>query len=315
MDVASLGNVDAETVLVLGSGTHGVEGFAGSAIQTGLLHEGIGELLSTNLRIVMIHGINPYGFAHLRRVNEDNVDLNRNFVDHAKPHPINKGYKDLAEVIAPRSISLWHDMLSRFRLAWYRATQGKHALKEAISQGQYSHPDGLFFGGDAEVWSNRMLRKTLHNHVQNARRIVFVDFHTGLGEYGEAEVILNVGKESSAYQRAVQWWGARVKTTVTGESVSEQIYGPLKLAVSKMLSDADEVTAVSLEFGTISPMEVFWALRAENWLEHHGGKEHPDSQEIKMRLLRVFYPREERWKRQVWENGEAVVGQVLAQLQ
>ena len=30
----------------------------------------------------MIHALNPFGFAHLRRANEDNVDLNRNFVDH-----------------------------------------------------------------------------------------------------------------------------------------------------------------------------------------------------------------------------------------
>jgi hypothetical protein len=315
MDVASLGNPDAKTVLVLGSGTHGVEGFAGSAIQTGLLREGIGQLLSPTIRVAMIHGINPYGFSHLRRVNEDNVDINRNFVDHARPYPINKGYEDLAEVIAPRAISHWHNLLSRLSLAWYRVAHGQRALKVAISRGQYSHPDGLFFGGTAEAWSNRTLREALHNHAKNARRVVFVDFHTGLGEYGEAEIILNVGKKSSAYQRALQWWGARVKSTVTGESVSEHIYGPLKLAVPEMLPVADEVTAASLEFGTVPPMEVFWAMRAENWLQHYGGKAHPRAQEIKMRLLQVFYPHEEQWRRQVWEHGEDVVEQALIRLQ
>jgi hypothetical protein len=36
-----------------------------------------------------------------------------------------------------------------------------------------------------------------------------------------------------------------------------------------------EVTAISLEFGTMPPMEVFQAMQAENWLHHHGGKNHP----------------------------------------
>ena len=84
-DVAVLGPNDAERVLLLCSGTHGVEGFAGSAIQTGLLSEEITARLPDGVRLVMIHALNPFGFAHLRRVNEDNVDLNRNFVDHAAP--------------------------------------------------------------------------------------------------------------------------------------------------------------------------------------------------------------------------------------
>ena len=32
------------------------------------------------LRCVLLHALNPFGFAWRRRVNEDNVDLNRNFL-------------------------------------------------------------------------------------------------------------------------------------------------------------------------------------------------------------------------------------------
>ena len=80
-DVALLGPPNADEVLVLCSGTHGVEGFCGSAIQTGLLQGGLSSRLERQ-RAVLIHALNPYGFANLRRANEDNVDLNRNFVDH-----------------------------------------------------------------------------------------------------------------------------------------------------------------------------------------------------------------------------------------
>jgi predicted deacylase len=312
-DVAIIGPMDAKNIIVLQSGTHGVEGFTGSAIQTGLLQEGIASELPANTGIVMIHAINPYGFAHVRRFNEDNVDLNRNFVDDPQPLPRNYGYEALADAIAPASISLWANTKSLSRLLWYGLRNGMTALKVAISGGQYSHPQGLFYGGQTETWSNETLGAITSRYLSNAKRMIFIDFHTGLGRFGNAEIILNEEKESPAYQRALEYWGDRVKTTVGGESVSVHLQGTLKLAIPKMLPDA-EVTAVSLEFGTLQPIPVFWALRAENWLQHHGGQSHPDAFEIKMRLLKAFYPESVEWKLQVWKHGKEVVEQSLVQL-
>ena len=53
----------------------------------------------------MVHAINPHGFAWSRRVTEDNVDLNRNFVDHAQPYPSNPGYEELRAAICPATRS------------------------------------------------------------------------------------------------------------------------------------------------------------------------------------------------------------------
>jgi hypothetical protein len=314
-DVALIGPKDAAAILVLVSGTHGVEGFAGSGIQTGLLQQGIASSLKPNMSIVMIHAINPYGFAHLRRFNEDNIDLNRNFVDHTKPYPPNQGYKELANAISPKSISFWSNIKTGFRLLCYRLKNGKNKLKVAISDGQYTHPQGLFYGGQSETWSNKTIRTIVNRYLSNAKRVVVVDFHTGLGPYGNAEVILNEKEDSPIYKRAVESWGdSRVKTTVSGKSVSVPLQAALKLVFSKMLPNA-EVTAVILEFGTLPAMKVFWALRAENWLHHHGGKGHPDAKRIKNDLLRAFYPDSEDWKSQVWKKGKEVVEQALVHLQ
>jgi len=312
-DVAFLGSGDASTILVLGSGTHGVEGFTGSAIQTGLLQEGLESLLKPGISIVLIHAINPYGFAYLRRFNEDNIDLNRNFVDHSQPYPANHGYEELVEAISPKSISFWANLKSISRLFWYYIKNGKTKLKEAISSGQYTHPQGIFYGGQIEAWSNKTVRAISKRYLSRAERVVVVDFHTGLGSFGNAEVILNEKKQSSAYKRAVEWWGDKVKTSADEESVSVHLETTLKLALPKMLPNA-EVTAVSLEFGTISTMKVFWALRAENWLYHHGGKNHPKAENIKIDLLRAFYPDADEWKLQVWKQGRDIVKQVLRQL-
>ena len=206
-DVAFLGAEDAKRILVVSSGTHGVEGFAGSGIQTGLLRDGIGSRLPTGISFLMIHAINPYGMAHLRRFTEDNVDLNRNFRDHTKPHPENPSYATLADVISPQSLSFWAEVVSWSRLLWFRVTAGKAASQAAVSGGQYSYPDGLFYGGTFDTWSNKTVRSIVRRYLSRASQVVFIDVHTGLGAFGAAEVILHVPEDSPEYQRAVAIWG------------------------------------------------------------------------------------------------------------
>jgi len=314
-DVASIGQAESDNVLVLISGTHGVEGFAGSGIQSGLLTTGIAEALSSNARLVMIHALNPYGFAFLRRANEDNVDLNRNFIDHDKPYPVNREYDRISRVIAPRSMSAPANIWAALRFLWYRLAFGKEKLQRIVTQGQYAHPDGLFFGGHFATWSNQTLHEIAARQLAGAGRVVVIDLHTGLGPYGQGEIILSDSEQDPAYQRAVAWWGeARVKSTESGESVSSHLSGTVKLAFTRMLVGA-EVTAVGLEFGTSPPLEVFKALREENWLHQQIGDNHPQAARIKQQFLKMFYPDDDLWKQNVWEQGELVVRQALTALE
>ena len=309
-DIAVLGSPDAEAVLFVSAGTHGVEAFAGAAIQTGLLRSGNAARAGSNLRIVLIHVINPFGFAHLRRVNEDNVDLNRNFQNHAKLYPSNPGYEVLATAIAPESISFVSDVTALSRTLFYAVRQGMSATRTAITVGQYTHPKGLFYGGNSETWSVKTLRAIVHRHGNGAKRVAFVDVHTGLGPFATAEIVLNVRKDTPVYERAVAWWGERVKTTKADESVSKDLRGTLKLAIPKMLPGV-EVTAVGLEFGTVLSLKALRALRAENWLHHHGGINNPKAAQIKTDLIWVFYPDSDDWRFAVWRIGSDVVDKAL----
>src|SRR5258708_8764703 len=101
-DVGCVGPADADKLLVLISGTHGAEGFCGSGCHTGWLGAGhAGRSLPPRMAVIFVHAINPHGFAWVRRVNEDNVDLNRNFIDHAKPRPVNADYAALKDWVNP----------------------------------------------------------------------------------------------------------------------------------------------------------------------------------------------------------------------
>ena len=141
MDVVLIGSKDAKHFLVLCSGTHGVEGFAGSGIQTGLLREGIASKIKANVGIIMIHAINPYGFAYLRRFNEDNIDLNRNFVDHSRDHPPNDGYGQVADAIFPKTLSFLGNGRSLMTLLGYGLSNGIDGLKKAIETWVQSNPN------------------------------------------------------------------------------------------------------------------------------------------------------------------------------
>ena len=101
VEVACMRVASARNLLLVISGTHGVEGFAGSGCQVGFFDDQLYESLPPHAGAIVIHALNPYGFAWLRRVNENNVDLNRNFQDFTRPLPLSRDYDMLHKMLVP----------------------------------------------------------------------------------------------------------------------------------------------------------------------------------------------------------------------
>ena len=103
VDVALLGDSDARSMLVLLSGVHGIEGFCGSGCQVALLQDEtvLDAVRQSGAAVLFCHAVNPYGFSHLRRTNEDNIDVNRNFRDFSAPFMANAAYASLHSIIVP----------------------------------------------------------------------------------------------------------------------------------------------------------------------------------------------------------------------
>ncbi len=310
IDTATSGPRDAGTALLLISGTHGVEGYFGSGVQTGLLREGVAARVPRGARLVMLHALNPYGFSWDRRVDEDNTDINRNFADHAHP-PVNDDYAQLAEWIVPADITPEAMKAANARLREYRRKHGSLALQAAISRGQYAFPRGLYFGGVRESWPAAMLKDVFREELAHISRLVAIDFHTGLGESGAAEMIVEHEPDSPAYVRAKKLWGARVRSSAGGESISPPLTGTIDDWVARRMG-ARELTFAALEVGTQSPRAVFDALRKDNWLHGNGGLAHPEAPAIKRQIRAAFYPDTAEWKRRVWAHAHDAVNAALA---
>ena len=103
VDVAETGSSDSEKTVLVVSGTHDVEGYCGSALQTEWLAKHF-EDRPNDTRVIMVHGFNPVGFAWVRRVNEDNVDLNRNFINWNETPPMNTDCQGIAQRSLARTL-------------------------------------------------------------------------------------------------------------------------------------------------------------------------------------------------------------------
>ncbi len=301
-DVARLGERDAPHLFIATSATHGVEGFCGSGCMVGFLMQRIHAELPRGTAMVLVHAINPHGFAHERRVNEDNVDLNRNFVDHAAPRAANPGYDGVHDMLVPADWDGPAREAADRAIESYLATRGMKSFQAAVTGGQYTHADGLFYGGTEPAWSNRTWREIIGAHAGRSRRIAYVDFHTGLGPRGYGEPISKDAPGTLSFARARAWYGDEVTTTRGGTSTSAVVEGDTPRAFAG-LAHAPEVTAVSLEFGTLPIRDVLGALRADNWLYLRGRVDSPLGRTIKRQIREAFYGEDDAWKRAVFERG------------
>jgi len=299
MDFAMLGQPGADTLLVVLSATHGAEGFCGSGCQVALMHDDafMRAIDDSGAEVMMLHALNPYGFSHLRRVNEDNADLNRNFVDFTAPLPVNTAYGELHPLLLPAT---WPpEPTSEAKLGAWLAAHGAAAYQAAISGGQYQFDDGLFFGGRASSWSNHMLRQALREHAASRSVLAWIDFHTGLGPLGHGEKIYAGVNDAAAVARTRDWWGEDVTTYLDGSSTSSPLTGINGYAAREEAPNA-AFAGIALEYGTYPISEMLQALRAEHWLHNHPDAPPAQRDEIKRRLRDVFYVDDDAWKRTVY---------------
>jgi hypothetical protein len=299
IDVARIGAAQPDRALVILSGTHGAEGFAGSGCQVGFFADRLYQALPATACALLIHALNPFGFAWLRRVNEDGVDLNRNFIDFSKPLPSSSAYEELHDILVPAD---WQGEARRnadLALGSYIKERGVRALQAAVQGGQFSRPTGLFYGGTRSTWSARTLISLLEQHLPSSvRHLAVLDLHTGLGPPAYGEPILTSNGPGDR-ERAVKWYGPEVKDIAVDESISAQVSGSIADGIRRARSDV-ELTFLALEFGTRPMMEVLTALRADHWMHSAGTVDDGLKTAIQQQMRSAFYCDSPEWQAAVY---------------
>jgi hypothetical protein len=308
MDVVRDGPADAAALLVLTSACHGVEGYCGSGAQIDLLDDDAFRAAARDagVAVLTIHALNPYGFSWWRRTTQENVDLNRNFHDFSRPLPANPAYDDIAHLLVPTQWPPTNEVQAEVER--YIARHGLKAWQAAISGGQYTHPQGLFYGGVNPTWSQQTLRHVMQDHARQCRRLGWIDFHTGLGPSGHGERIFACRDDDTALARARAWWGPGVTSIYDGTSASAMLQGLMWNVVYQEAPQA-EYTGIALEYGTVPITEVLDALRADQWLENHPEIGAPQQSAIKRRVRDAFYTDTPEWKQRIVEQAREAARQ------
>lgn len=318
-DVAWLGDPDARKVLVALSGTHGVEGYYGSDCQSRWLESLKGRELPEGVAVLMIHLINPWGTAWMRRVNEDNLDQNRNYLDFSKPLPDNRAYQDVHTIYACEQLQGPQRDKADAAFEAAISQMGWSGLMSVVEAGQYDFADGLFYGGREPSWSNRTLRSIVAGHLSGVEVAACFDLHTGAGDYGHPMLMSIVESAYPALDDAKALFGPWLFTLITGAGqVSETGVAATSTGyTSQMLLDVlpgVHLMPFVIECGTYPGAEVHGHLRDDHWLHLHGDPLDETGRRIKLGLLEQFYPADPDWQEVVWLRTRQIWDKALAAL-
>jgi hypothetical protein len=308
VDVAIFGAPDARKALLIICGTHGLEGPPGSAAQRRFIAEC--GVIPDGVKIVAVHALNPWGFSHGSRTDDQNIDPNRNFIDFTAPLPVSRAYAQLHSAQCPE---IWTDTaseeLSR-AIIEVVTREGLAFAMAGLTVGQYQEPSGLNFGGHGPCWSNRIFQRVAAEELGGCEKIAYVEWHSGLGDYAELFHVCLQPPGSEALDRASMWWG-RQAVTRNGAAIqgtggtAPNWQGLIMAALPQLLPEACIAGAV-IEFGTFENTKVLGGLMIDRWLKF-GGENRSSTSRAQLEQIKrdIFSPSDPTWRRLISERALA----------
>lgn len=291
-----------EKLLILTSGIHGIEGFTGSALQRYFLANNCLDLKEENMGVLIIHGINPYGFKNLRRVTENNVDLNRNFdISEDLFKTENSGYTQLYDFLNPR--------IKYSRLSFYASAikfilkYGMGSLRKAILSGQYQYPDGIFFGGKGFEPQVSLIRNEVMRIGERYEKVFLADLHTGYGQRGKLHLF---GDRSPFIDQ--QYMNKIFKGLSVDYGQEKDFYavtGGFTVFMAKLFHQKAKFAGIVFEFGTIDSHKTLGSLDSLYRMVN----------EDKELFLEMFYPQSPEWRKGVLQQFESSLKAAVTNLQ
>ena len=312
-----------EKLVVIISGTHGIEGYTGSAVQQMLMAGFFQPEMMKETGVLLVHGLNAWGFKHQRRFTENNVDLNRNFSsDMALFETKNDGFVALYDMLTPKGKVNMGSLQNRFfmlKAIKQIAQKGMPALLQAFAQGQYQFPEGIYFGGQAFEQQKQIMSKVLTELAAPYQTILNLDLHTGFGERGELHLFPNPVEDAGLKNTMekvfegyrIDWGDSDNFYTVSGQFVEY---------IGKLFPDKTSIPML-LEFGTLNTSTTVGAVKSahisivENQGAHYGYKSEKDSLKVKAGYYEMFYPPSEKWRTNALQVSKTMIADIFENLE
>lgn len=303
IDVATFGDPEATKTLLVVSGTHGQEGFLGSALQLAWLRD---LEIPDGVNVVALHALNPWGYSHHSRTDEDNIDLNRNFLDHDAAFPRNDLYRELFPSLCPEDwteeASDWSPVLDEMVQA-----HGPQQMITALSGGQAVEPTGITYVGDRPAWSHTVVAELLPRVLARAEKVAFIEWHTGIGAWGELAHICSLPVDSPGYERVVDWLGESARTSFSSSAAMSEGHTPSYTgffsAWLPSTAPRAEWAGLLIEVGTYDNLTVLNTVRLDRWLKYATGSTYTSREEMLDEMMEGLNPAAPAWREAAMTNG------------
>ncbi|WP_232225529.1 M14 family metallopeptidase [Oceanobacillus manasiensis] len=310
---------EKDKVALLSSGEHGIEGYAGAACIHLFVEEYIQQLQPETTGICLVHAINPWGMRNFRRVTENNIDLNRNYIEEEGPLPIdvNKKYEKEKELFLPngkiKDITSEQSRLFK-TLTKALAKEGYANMKHAKSMGQYEFERGVYYGGKALEENAQYVRSLQKDLLEQYNQIVHMDWHTALGPSNELTMVVPPYEEQSEDELKSRYPLKNIMKfsdkKVVGDSnqhfyqIQEKHYPDKKLF------------SALFEFGTFgddkkAELRELMTIVLENQLYWEGAEKNSNRNFILNEFREMFYPNDEVWQSDVMKEARKAMRVVL----
>lgn len=314
-DVALFGNSKAKHMVVTVSGLHGVEGWAGAACQVAWCCDNQSEILPDDVAILHIHAINPWGMAWDRRQQEDNIDLNRHFVDFDNL-PNNSEYSAYVEnVMCPATDALARRAADE-RLVAFLLRAGRRHYGMVLQGGQYRYLDAPSFGGTEPSWSYKILDKILRSYCNKAERVVVCDFHTGYGPYGYGIPLWHL-EGGQQLDKAKFLFGPTLEAPLASEGAEGEFiqHGHLYGHIIACLPDQD-VIPMCFEFGgaTLRAGERALLERADALMWRDQEPLEDETRAARRQWRELHVPDRTDWREMIWTRGRQVLRELSSRI-
>jgi hypothetical protein len=317
IDFVRFGALEAQRLAFFTCGTHGLEAAAGSATFLQWLDRGGASALPGDTALILVHPVNPYGWAYGARGDESIVDINCNCFDRTILTPDNAAYRKLHGRMMHGDAS---DTALREALESLRSFCDRNRARlgfQGLTARQYEFQDGLSYSGVSPSWSYKAIRGILDGHGRGARKVIAIDWHTGIGDYGDPFIIVNADSGSPVAIRAGNCWGEQYVHTddIYASGTQAAHTGLLMAAVEQEFRNlgAQDVISAVIEWGTYDIDTMLKALLVDCYLRSCPASESQERcDRLRLDVIEKFCPSDPVWRQAVLHHANRIFNQTIA---
>ena len=317
-------STEQKNLVVLTTGVHGIEGYIGSVMLDVFWQEIYPDLNKENTGVLVIANVNPYGMKHHRRYNENNVDLNRNFIIDWESFDttVNKDYPKVDQFLGPQKKmgnALWHEAGFYASMVKEVVANGADSISNALLGGQYEYPQGVYYGGVGDEQSTTYVKDVFEWTLGDSQyeNVVHIDVHSGYGPRYNMVIFNSVyetmneaeTKALFGYDNVISYDSESFYAT-TGDTTD--FYYRLK----EQMGAETALFSTCFEFGTIGDSFLDSIISMKYTIEENQDYWYPTTDKVmnaivKERYQELFYPTEMEWREKTVADFAAAAKGVL----